>query len=301
MNTPILIAVIAGFCGMLGWGFGDFFAKKTIDIIGDMATLAWAHVAGVCLLIVLCAVKFSSSSASFSASLPHHISDWIVLLLLGALQAVVYLFVYRAFAVGKVSLLNPIFSTYSGLVVLLSVVVFGEAILLRQWLLVAAVFVGVVIMSLERDSAALKKFSFVKIKGSRDIVIATILASVWTLFWARFVANKDWLVYATLMYSAMLVTILVICSIQQLSLKVTDRSIWKFLALIGVGEVVAYVGVSRGYSLTSHTSIVAVLSAAFSVPTLVLSKLFLKESISRLQLIGVVSIIVAGALLAALS
>jgi hypothetical protein len=44
MNNAILIATVAGLCGMLGWGVGDFFAKKTIDIVGDMATLAWAHV-----------------------------------------------------------------------------------------------------------------------------------------------------------------------------------------------------------------------------------------------------------------
>ena len=28
--------------GMFGWGLADFFAKKTIDKIGDIQTLAWA-------------------------------------------------------------------------------------------------------------------------------------------------------------------------------------------------------------------------------------------------------------------
>ena len=38
MQSDLVIAVLAGFGGMLGWGFADFFAKKTIDEIGDVAS-----------------------------------------------------------------------------------------------------------------------------------------------------------------------------------------------------------------------------------------------------------------------
>ena len=46
MQQELLIAVLAGLGGMLGWGFADFFAKKTVDKIGDIATLVWAHLFG---------------------------------------------------------------------------------------------------------------------------------------------------------------------------------------------------------------------------------------------------------------
>jgi drug/metabolite transporter (DMT)-like permease len=301
MNNTILIATIAGLCGMLGWGFGDFFAKKTIDVIGDMATLAWAHMVGVALLVWLSIAHYTSQSGSHAVLLPHHAKDVLAILFFGALQAMVYFFVYRAFAVGKLSLLNPVFSTYSGLVVLLSVFIFGESLHLSQWLLIGLTFAGVLLMSLERDSASLRKLSFAKMHGMTDIVIATVLAAVWTLLWARFVAHRDWLIYATLMYTAMLATILVICLVQKVDLTIKDRAIYKYVAFIGIGEVVAYAGISRGYSLTTHTSIVAVLSAAFSVPTLLLARVFLKERINAQQLAGVTMVIIAGAALAFIS
>jgi drug/metabolite transporter (DMT)-like permease len=301
MNSTIVLATIAGLCGMLGWGFGDFFAKKTIDIVGDMATLAWAHMVGLVILLLLCAGKLIVSSSMQFGALPHRPADIVWLLFFGALQAVVYFFVYRAFAVGKVSLLNPVFSTYSGIVVVLSLVVFGEALVAKQVLLIVLTFVGVLLMSVEHDSAKLRKFSFSKMHGMRDIVIATGLASVWTLLWAHFVAGKDWLVYATAMYAAMSLTILIICAIQKINLRIADRSLWKYFAYIGIGEVVAYAGISRGYSLTTHTSVVAVLSAAFSVPTVILAWLFLKEKISRLQVAGVACVVGGGALLAFVS
>jgi len=39
MQQELLIAVLAGLGGMFGWGFADFFAKKTIDEIGSVASL----------------------------------------------------------------------------------------------------------------------------------------------------------------------------------------------------------------------------------------------------------------------
>ncbi|MEO7364168.1 MAG: EamA family transporter [Candidatus Saccharimonadales bacterium] len=227
MNSSVVIATIAGLCGMLGWGVGDFFAKKTIDIVGDLATLAWAHVAGIGILLLLCAGKFAGSTQSLSDSLPHGSHEIGGLLFFGALQATVYFFVYRAFAVGKVSLLNPVFSTYSGLVVILSVVVFGETLHITQLLLVTATFIGVLLMSIEFGLENRRVFSSENIMGLGSIVIATLLASVWTLLWAHFVANKDWLVYATVMYTAMFVTILLICAVQKINLHITDRTLWK--------------------------------------------------------------------------
>jgi drug/metabolite transporter (DMT)-like permease len=241
---------------------------------------------------------FIGSTHSLSDGLPHGSHEIGSLLFFGALQAVVYFFVYRAFAVGKVSLLNPVFSTYSGLVVLLSVVVFGETLHLNQLLLVIATFVGVMLMSIEFESDTNRMLSFDNIKGLSDIVIATLLASVWTLMWAHFVAHKDWLVYATAMYIAMFLTILIICAIQKINLRIKDRALWKYFFFIGIGEVIAYAGISIGYSQTMHTSIVAVLSAAFSVPSVVLGRLFLKERMNQQQYVGVAAVIVAGALLA---
>lgn len=293
MNN-LLIATVAGLAGMFGWGFADFFAKKTIDKVGDMATLAWAHIYGVVLLASF--VLTRALSEGKMTGLPSNSNEYLMLVFFGILQAFVYFFVYRGFGKGKLALLNPVFSSYSGIVVLLSVFIFKEVLGLATLAFLAIVFLGILLINIDDASFALKKLRLLKIAGMGDILSAVALASIWTVLWGRFVSGKDWLLYAALMYLFMTITILVLCRVQKINLNVLDSLTWKYFFLIGASEVGAYVGVSYGYSLTSHLSIVAVLSAAFSVPTVFLAHLFLKERITIFQVFGAALVIIGVAL-----
>lgn len=290
MNSELLIAVFAGLAGMLGWGLADFFAKKTIDVVGDMVTLALAHVFGLSVLAGLVGAWFWTSGKT--AVLPDSSEQWLGLAAFGVVQAFVYFFAYRAFGKGKLALLNPIFSSYSGFVVLLSVFLFSEILGSWQIICLAIVFAGILIASLDKESFKLKRVKFTKIAGLRDILAATVLAAFWTVCWGNFVVDKDWLMYAGIMYAFMTVTTLIIISTQRVKLNVLHKVSWKWFLAIGVSEVAAYIGVSLGYSLTNKTSIIAVLSAAFSIPTIILAHRYLKERVTKFQTIGTFLIII---------
>lgn len=294
MTDLLFVAILSGLAGMFGWGFADFFAKKTIDRVGDLVTLAWAHLFGLATLAILVIARAVSGNSSYE--LPTSPKELGILAFFGFLQALVYFFAYRAFSKGTLSLLNPIFSSYSGIVVLLSVVVFGEILGGWQLACLALVFSGIIAISLDPEALRIKKLKLSKLAGMREILTAAIMAALWTVLWGNFVSGKDWLVYAALMYFFMSASILFFALFYRQSLKIKDRSLWKFFGLIGLAEVVAYVGVSIGYSFTSHTSIVAVLSAAFSLPTLVLAYFFLKERITRIHAVGV-ALVIAGVVL----
>jgi drug/metabolite transporter (DMT)-like permease len=285
-----LIAVFAGLAGMFGWGFADFFAKKTIDVVGDMATLALAHVFGLSVLVGVVSAWFFVGDSKLQ--MPDDVTQWFGLAAFGIVQALVYFFAYRAFGKGKLALLNPIFSSYSGFVVLLSVLLFSE--ILGSWSLfcLVIIFSGVFLASLNKESFALKRIRLAKIDGLKDILIATVLAAIWTVCWGNFVVDKDWLVYAAIMYSFMTLTTLFIIRAQRVSLSILHKINWLWFLVIGASEIVAYIGVSLGYSLTSKTSIIAVLSAAFSIPTVILAHKFLKEGVTRFQTIGTFLIII---------
>jgi drug/metabolite transporter (DMT)-like permease len=293
MSNEIMIAVLAGLAGMLGWGFADFFAKKTIDSVGDLVTLAWAHIYGV---VFISSLALISARANNNLELPVDHVEWLALAFFGVLQAFVYYFAYKAFGKGKLSILNPVFSSYSGIVVLLSVLIFGEVLLRRQIYTLLIVFLGIIIMNLDHESLALKKIKLARLSGMKEMLTAVIFASIWTVLWGHFVSGKNWLTYAAIMYIFMSITILFICLFQKAKLNVLNRYTWKYFFLIGVTEVVAYVGVSLGYSLSSHTSIVAVLSAAFSFPTFILAYLFLKERVNKFQVVGAFLVVLGVAL-----
>jgi drug/metabolite transporter (DMT)-like permease len=297
MTDSILIAVLAGLVGMFGWGLADFFAKKTIDVAGDLATLALAHIFGFSFLAGLVGVRLINDGglAGFSIS----IGDIGLLAFFGFVQAFVYYFAYRAFGKGKLALLNPVFSSYSAVTVLLSVFVFSEVITHSQVASLAVTFIGILLINLDRESFMIRRLKLLKIEGLGDIVSAAVLAAVWTVLWGHFVINKDWLMYAAIMYSFMTLTILGVVRFQKINLNVLHKINWKWFLAIGLTEVMAYVGISLGYSLTSKVSIIAVLSAAFSLPTVVFAYIFLKERITRLQLSGV-AFVIAGVVLISL-
>lgn len=294
MQTELLIAILAGLGGMLGWGLADFFAKKTIDQIGDVASLAWGHVFGTAVLLVAALYQFGVRGQR--VAMPDDTQTWVLLLAFGVLQAVVYLFVYKGFGKGQVGILSPVFASFSGLTAFVSIVVFGEIVGGYVLLGLTTLFVGIVLINLDVRALRSRRLSFSRLPGFREVALATLLATVWTLGWDWFVGGQDWLSYTFFMYAAMTLAILLVAVVRRIDLFVVSRSMWKFLFLIGLCETAAYIAISIGYSATPRTSVVALLSGAFSLPTIILARLFLRERITLVQTLGSL-IIIAGIML----
>jgi drug/metabolite transporter (DMT)-like permease len=298
MQQELLIALFAGLGGMLGWGFADLFAKKTIDEIGDIVTLAWGHIFGTLALVAIALVRFGFNHEAIS--LPQDTLTWVLLVFFGVLQAVVYLLVYKGFGKGQVAVLNPVFASFSGFTALISILVFKEAI--NSYLVpgLVALFGGIILLSIDMNALRKKRVAFLRVPGFREVSIATVLAVVWTLFWDKFVGGTDWLSYTLFMYAFMTITIILIAWASQIRLSFKGSAAWKYLVLIGVCEILAYLAISIGYGKTHFTSVVALLSGAFSLPTIFLARVFLKERISRTQTIGGLVIILGIILLSLL-
>ena len=292
MTHDLFIAISAGLGGMFGWGLADLFAKKTIDEIGDIVTLVIAHVFGSLSLILVTAYVLLRGGA---LAFPHDATTWLGLIFFGALQAIVYLLVYTGFGKGQVAVLNPVFASYSGLTAIISIIFLREAVNAPLLIGLAILFIGILLLTI--DPAALKerKIGFTQIPGFREISIATILATAWTVLWFLFIHGHDWLTYAMLMYVFMTATLLIYARVKKIRLAVpkAQASAWKYLVLIGVFETGAYLAISGGYGLTTHTSVVALLSGAFSLPTIILARIFLKERTTTLQAVASV-VIIAG-------
>lgn len=283
MDRELFIALLAGFGGMFGWGLADFFAKKTIDQIGDIVVLAWAHVFGTAVLV--CTALLQAAQGR-SISVPRDYHTWLLLLCFGVAQAVIYLLVYRGFGKGQVGLLAPVFACFAGLTAVLSITIFGETIRGFLPFALSVIFAGVLLISLDANALRAKRFSFVRIAGFKEVALATLLAAFWTLFWDRFVGDKDWLGYALWMYTFMTLAILFIAALRRIRLFPVRADLWKFLFLIGLCETGAYLAITLGYSATRFTSVVAILSGAFSLPTIILARIFLREKVTALQTVG---------------
>ncbi len=294
MQQELLVAVLAGLGGMFGWGLADFFAKKTIDKIGDITTLFWGQFMGTIPLLIL----FFFSSAPVPR---FSIESWVYLLILGVWSGLSYLPVYVAFGKGKVSLLSPIFATYAAVVAILSALVFGEVIPMNRQLAILIVFIGVLLINGDpRDAWALfsRKGEGNKdnaIKGLPEILLAVGLYSLWLLGLNQFIGNLNWIpiLLAIRIFSS--ITLFVYAKATDKKIEFADKSLWKYVFLIGLFDVAAFSFVSYGFSATSQVSIVVMLSSAFSLPVIVLGRLFLKERATLIQLIG--SLVIVGGII----
>lgn len=275
----------------MGWGVADFLAKQTIDRIGAVASLIWAHLFGT---LALCIGAFLYLAvAGDPTGLPHEASPWLALLMFGAGLATVYLLVYRAFAKGPVSLLSPIFASYSGIVAALSIVVFGEGVTRGAVGCLALMFAGVLLVSMEGSFSSQASIKSVP-PGVVEALASATVAAVWAITWDKFIGGKSWLSYTAVMYGAMTLVIVVIASARRTELTRPRGRAAILLAGIGVAEIAAYIAIGIGFSETPHTSWVALLSGSFAVPTVLLARLFLGEELSRVQIAGIAAIVLAG-------
>ncbi len=293
MHTGLLIALIAGLGSMIGWGTADFFAKKTIDALGDLQTLFWQQLLGIIPLIAL-----------FLASphVPHlHHFDLLFLILLGAVSGLSYLPLYSGFGKGQLSLLSPVFASYSVFVLIISVLFLGEKLSLLRAVAIIVVILGILLIStdVKELNRSFHKHAF-KLAGLPEVASATLVYSVWLVFLDKFLDGKQWVFYMLCIRIFSTVTLLVYALIKRVSLRVADQNLWKYLGLIGLFDVAAYSFVSYGFSHTGYPSIVVVLSATFSLPTIILARIFLKEQITRAQALAALAIL-AGVVLVSVS
>jgi drug/metabolite transporter (DMT)-like permease len=298
MPHELMIATVAGLGGMFGWGFSEFAAKKSVDTIGTISSLVWAHVFGTIILCFLLASKVFLAGAS--VIFPGQAIEWIGLLFFGALQATVYYFAYKGFGAGEVSILSPIFASFAGLVALFSVLILGETLHVVFIPALIIIFVGVILVNLDIKNLQTMRVRLHAVPGLKEIIIATILATGWTLGWDAFTGSKDWMVYTTFMFVFMTFTAFVIAKFSKINLLQVRPAAWKYLCLIAIGEVVGYLAITSGYASTTYTSIVAILSGASSLPTIILARIFLKEKMTTIQMISSF-IIIGGIVLLSIS
>lgn len=290
MNNELLFAVVGGLGAMLGWGISDFFAKKTVDKIGDTVALFWMQTLGLIPLFIFFLFNFNFSGFTFN-QIP-----WVILL--GAIDVAGYLMFYKALERGKVSIVSPIVASYAAFAVLISALVFGEQLSKSILLVLGMVFVGILLTSIDFDEIRKDGFDWSdSVKGVPEAILAVVFFSVWFPFWDNFVSGGNWLVLVILLRMVMSFMLLGITKVSKLSIKVKSKEVVKWLMIIGLLDAVAYLTLTWGYGVTSYTSIISMLSATFSLPTLVLARVFLKEKLKLSQWGGIALILLGLTLL----
>ena len=165
------------------------------------------------------------------------------------------------------------------------------------------VFIGVLLINGDpRDIWSViirKKREEGSIKGLPEILIAVGLYSLWIIALDQFISGINWIPILLLIRIIATLSLFLFAKNSKQKIIFNNRSIWKYIFFIAIFDVTALSFVSYGFSSTPYVSIVTMLSGAFSLPTIILGRVFLKESATTIQIIGSFTV-VAGVMLLSL-
>jgi len=285
--STIMIALIAGLTGMLAWGVADFFAKKTIDQIGDIKTLIASQFIGGSFLTIYFLIK--------NLSIPSiTLNIFVYILILAVLDSIGYLLLYKAFQKGVMSIVSPIAASAAGFSVIVSFLIFKEKITSSGLMGIILIFLGILVTSTDIKDLKKNLFKSNLKAGVLEALGVMVFLGLWFVLWDNFISGKEWIFWLLILKFLMgiLLSIYFYFTSKGENLFTGYKPVIWILIPVAILDVVAYLGTTWGYSVSSNTTgLITVLSNAYSVPVIILSYIFLKERVTIQQFVGICCII----------
>jgi drug/metabolite transporter (DMT)-like permease len=280
-----MIALLGGLGAALAWGTSTLCSARSSRIIGASSVVAWTMLIGLVANLAVIAVgpRLGPLGATDIA--------WMVVAGVGNVSGL--LLEYSALRRGKVGIVTPVASTEGAIAAVLAVAA-GEALGVTQAGLLAIVVLGIVLAGLapeestsdQRQSAAFWLAALAALFFGISIFATGHLSASLPVGWA---------VLPPRLVGVVAVTIPLAMS-RRLRLA---RSALPLVVITGVAEVLGFVCFAVG--ARDSIAIAAVLGSQFAIVASVAAYVFLRERLTRLQLAGVVLIVVGVAALTAIT
>ena len=277
-----MTAILGGFGAALCWSVAMLCSSRASRDLGAFPTLAWVMAVGF-VLVAPFVVVASSHPSGVEAG-------W--LLLAGAGNILGLVFEYTAVRSGKVGVVAAIASTEGAVAALLSAIA-GEPISASVAAVLALIATGIVLASFEQTDEDLNR------RSTKAIVLASgaALAFGVSLYAVGHVSGDVTL--AWLLIPARLVGVVVITL--PLAIRGTLRIARRAAPLVvaaGVAEVLGVASFALG--ARDSISVTSVLGSQFAALSAVGAYFFFGERLRRIQIVGVVAIVIGVGMLAVL-
>jgi len=282
---PLGLSIACGVLTASGFGTADFIAKLSTEKVGFLRTALFMQAIGGFFVLPF-------AMADFSQLLVDPLIT-VAAILLGVVNALATLSLYKGFEVGRLSIVSPIASTGPVVAILLAITFLGEIVTTELLAGIGFVLVGIILVS----------FQTTKMDASKQIAKGTVYAIGFMilggliLFALKPVSNVLGVFLPVLIMRWVGVSVLVV---PFLARKPSGSGGGAFRLILAIAffdtfaNVIYTVGVHIG-----TVTIVATLGGMFSAVTVLLARLFLKERLSLHQIVGFVAIIIGVGILGA--
>lgn len=273
-----LLSILSGLGGMLGWGTSDFLANSASEKVGHHRSLFWSQVAGM-ILIGACVLVFNRSLDLNPLLLG-------LTILGGIMYAVGYLFFYKGFEIGNVSVVSATINLQVLFAILISFFVRGQQLTSFQIPALIILLTGISLVSLNFDH--LKEGKVGLLKGVKETLTAAIVFGIF--YWPLneyLVEQADWIFISFLIKVVALSFLFLLSWRNKTKLKIKNNTRLYFLiAAVGILEALGILSASFGQSYGDGI-IVAPIASALTIVTVTLAMIFSNEKINRLQAFGI--------------
>ncbi|MBI1821367.1 MAG: DMT family transporter [Nitrospirae bacterium] len=266
----ILAGILLGLFSALAWGAGDFIAKRTVDKIGPYVTLFYMFLVGTVLLGLLTFFVIGTAGP---------LDRWMILVILlsSILGVLGYFCLYYGFQIGFLSVVSTI--TAAGTIVPVGLLL----LILQEWptriqlLGIVLIILGVTLVSFKRQPeispAILKK----RLGVIPAIFSALFFGSYVVLI--KIVSLKTGPILPIFIVRGMGVILIGLTLIYRKEMTPPPKATWKYLLAIGVLDAAAFLAFTVGITRTL-VAIVAPLSSLFTLVTVILARVILKEQLA---------------------
>lgn len=280
--------VAYGLVAMVGWGVGDFFAALLARRMESLRALLWVTLIGIALVTTFVALAGPPVS-------------WVpigvgIAVLGGGLNTVGAIAFMTGLRLGKVSLVSPIAAGYAAVLVVAAVLLLGERLTALQLVAVTLVLAGSLLASI--DLPALRRLDRPSLSDPGLPYAFAAMFSWGFGFLALAVATR---------YTGWVTTTLVAAGAEVLLLLAIARTAGRPMGppvgrrLLGLATLAAgfswLANVAYTIGVQTHlAAVVAPVSAAFPIVSLLLARLFLHERLHGWQAAGI-ALVIAGVVL----
>ena len=276
----ISLGIIFGIVAMIGWGVADFFVAKAVRKTSVFKTFFWSQIIGLVLFIIVFSSFFSFPLLSFNAS--------GIILIAGFLSTVAYLSFYKGLKIGKVSIVSPIAASWAAITVILSLLFLHEALKMHQITGAGLAILGAALASFKLHDLMKLKLRNV-MKGVKYGVIAMIGWGISFNLIGILAAELSWFLPIFLIKIATALYLLAYSGATRQRISF-PKNVALFIILIGILEFAAFLSYGIGVN-SEKSAIIAPIASAFPMVTIILARIFLKESLEINQKLGVISVL----------
>lgn len=268
---------------MFGWGLYDFLGGVFAKQIGAFKSLFWSQAAGLVSILVLAVVFRSSFNVPVLAV--------ILLPIAAVLYSVGYLFFFKGFESGNVSIIAAAMNLWAVFTMAFAFIFMGQRLSAVQTLGVAMIISGAVLASLDWRNIESQKLQLSA--GVRETLVGAFFFGV---FWnvSEIISEKIGWLLTTLYVKFGIILFLFIFSLlvkQESRLARASTKTKYVVSIMGIIEAGAVALVNYGLTF-GDAILITPIASALSVVTILLAIIFLRDKITIIQGLGIITAII---------